>query len=350
MRIGLYGMPTAGKTYILDKLDFIEVIVGSKLLRDYDPEFDNRDEAGREQDRKDVARLMMEKDTFIMDGHYAFGNEIAFTEDEGMMYEIYLYLYVNPEVLSQRMKSSEKNQKYLKYDIEAWQNNEINGLREYCHRHNKDFYVIDNPPHNTNEDVDRVVNFIREIVNGYSCVSYAKRCADDIIQKSNSNEIVLLDGDKTLTIEDSSRAVFDYSTNLYDGNFYTGYQAWKQNREFQQYGSKDLTEMPVRLNRKIMSALTSDSYILTSGHEKVWRFISNQLGLTFYCGIEMSAETKLYITKLLQDAGKYVVAYGDGMNDYYMLKQADEGYLIAKEDGSLSRSLMGKDTEGLIIV
>ena len=350
MRIGLYGMPTAGKTYILDKLDFIEVIVGSILLRDYDPEFDNRDEAGREQDRKDVARLMMEKDTFIMDGHYAFGNEIAFTEDEGMMYEIYLYLYVNPEVLSQRMKSSEKNQKYLKYDIEAWQNNEINGLREYCHRHNKDFYVIDNPPHNTNEDVDRVVNFIREIVNGYSCVSYAKRCADDIIQKSNSNEIVLLDGDKTLTIEDSSRAVFDYSTNLYDGNFYTGYQAWKQNREFQQYGSKDLTEMPVRLNRKIMSALTSDSYILTSGHEKVWRFISNQLGLTFYCGIEMSAETKLYITKLLQDAGKYVVAYGDGMNDYYMLKQADEGYLIAKEDGSLSRSLMGKDTEGLIIV
>ena len=350
MRIGLYGMPTAGKTYILDKLDFIEVIVGSKLLRDYDPEFDNRDEAGREQARKDVARLMMEKDTFIMDGHYAFGNEIAFTEDEGMMYEIYLYLYVNPEVLSQRMKSSEKNQKYLKYDIEAWQNNEINGLREYCHRHNKDFYVIDNPPHNTNEDVDRVVNFIREIVNGYSCVSYAKRCADDIIQKSNSNEIVLLDGDKTLTIEDSSRAVFDYSTNLYDGNFYTGYQAWKQNREFQQYGSKDLTEMPVRLNRKIMSALTSDSYILTSGHEKVWRFISNQLGLTFYCGIEMSAETKLYITKLLQDAGKYVVAYGDGMNDYYMLKQADEGYLIAKEDGSLSRSLMGKDTEGLIIV
>ena len=350
MRIGLYGMPTAGKTYILDKLDFIEVIVGSILLRDYDPEFDNRDEAGREQDRKDVARLMMEKDTFIMDGHYAFGNEIAFTEDEGMMYEIYLYLYVNPEVLSQRMKSSEKNQKYLKYDIEAWQNNEINGLREYCHRHNKDFYVIDNPPHNTNEDVDRVVNFIREIVNGYSCVSYAKRCADDIIQKSNSNEIVLLDGDKTLTIEDSSRAVFDYSTNLYDGNFYTGYQAWKQNREFQQYGSKDLTEMPVRLNRKIMSALTSDSYILTSGHEKVWGFISNQLGLTFYCGIEMSAETKLYITKLLQDAGKYVVAYGDGMNDYYMLKQADEGYLIAKEDGSLSRSLMGKDTEGLIIV
>ena len=30
MRIGLYGMPTSGKTHILDRIDFIEVLVGSK--------------------------------------------------------------------------------------------------------------------------------------------------------------------------------------------------------------------------------------------------------------------------------------------------------------------------------
>lgn len=350
MRIGLYGMPTAGKTYILDRLDFIEVIVGSKLLREYDPEFDNRDEAGREQDRKDVARLMMEKETFIMDGHYAFGDEIAFTEDEGRMYEVYLYLYVDPDVLVHRMKSSEKNQKYLKYDIEKWQNTEINGLREYCHSQNKDFYVVDNPPDNSSEDVDSVIEFIRDIVNGYSCASYAERCANDILQKSESNEIILLDGDKTLTIEDSSNAVFGYKTHLYDGNFYTGYQAWKQNREFERYSFDDLTEMPVRFNEKVKTALTEDSYILTSGHERVWRYISRQLGIGFYYGTEMSAETKLYITKLLQAAGKYVIAYGDGMNDYYMLKQANEGHLVAKQDGSISRSLKGRNTGGLIIV
>ena len=43
MRLGLYGMPTAGKTYILDKIDFIDVIIGSKLLRSFDPYFDSRD-------------------------------------------------------------------------------------------------------------------------------------------------------------------------------------------------------------------------------------------------------------------------------------------------------------------
>ena len=42
--------------------------------------------------------------------------------------------------------------------------------------------------------------------------------------------------------------------------------------------------------------------------------------------------------------------YGDGMNDYYMLKQADEGFLVMKQDSSISRSLKGKDLEGLKLV
>ena len=350
MRIGLYGMPTAGKTYILDQIDFIDVIVGSKLLREYDPDFDIRDEAGREHDRKEVAKLMLEKNTFIMDGHYAFGDEIAFTEDEGRMYDVYLYLYLSPDVLQQRMAESEKNEKYRKYDVRKWQNKEITGLRDYCHKHNKDFYVIDNPPENSFEDTNEIIEFIRDIVNGYSCVKFAKKCTEDILQKSKSDRIVLIDGDKTLTIEDTSGAVFGYKTHLYDGNFYTGYQAWKQDKEFEQYSFEDLTEMPVHLNKKVMAALTGDTFILTSGHERVWRYISEQLGIGFYYGTEMSAETKLYITKGLQDAGKKVVAYGDGMNDYYMLMQADEGYLVKKENGTISRSLKGKSTEGLIIV
>ena len=44
------------------------------------------------------------------------------------------------------MRESDKNKKYLSYDIEKWQINEIESLRDYCHKSNKDFYVIDNPP------------------------------------------------------------------------------------------------------------------------------------------------------------------------------------------------------------
>ena len=92
------------------------------------------------------------------------------------------------------------------------------------------------------------------------------------------------------------------------------------------------------------------AFILTSGHEKVWKYISNSLGIVCYYGVEMSAETKLFIAKIIQAAGKQVKAYGDGMNDYYMLRQADEGYLVTKPDGGISRSLRGKDLGGLRIV
>lgn len=350
MRIGLYGMPTSGKTYILDRIDFMEVVNGSRLLREYDPDFNTRDEEDKEKDRKAIARLMREKADFIMDGHYAFGDEIAFTEDDGRLYDVYLYLYVDPLILRARMNDSEKNRKYLHYNVEDWQNKEVAGLRRYCHEHNKDFYVIDNPPKNTFDDVSDVIRFIREIVNGYSCVSFAKECADDILKKSTSSIVVLFDGDKTLTREDSSYVMFGYRTHLYDGNFYTGYQSWKQNEEFKEYIFPEINKIPVHFNKDICKQLDENSYILTSGHEKIWRFIACELHVPVYYGMQMSAETKLYITKLLQDAGKRVSAYGDSMNDYYMLKQADQGYLVTKEDGSVSRSLIGKDMEGLNLV
>ena len=350
MRIGLYGMPAAGKTYILNQIDFIETAAGGRLLRECDPDFDSRDETGRETARKAFAKKMAQKESFIMDGHYAFGSETAFTEDDGRMYDAFLYLYISPEILKTRMESSEKNRKYLRYDIEKWQDDEIVSLREYCHRHNKDFYVIDNPLENSFSDVSEVVRFIRDIVSGYSCVAYAKKCTNEILKQSHSEIILLFDGDKTLTKEDSSNAVFGYKTHLYDGNFYTGYQAWRQSEEFKQYRFPAEDKMSVRINEIVRKQIGEASFILTSGHERVWNYIAGQLNIPYFGGMEMSAETKFFITKRLQEAGKTVIAYGDGMNDYYMLKQADKGFLVTKSDGSISKSLKGKNVEGLIFV
>ena len=350
MRIGLYGMPTAGKTHILDKIDFIEVLVGSKLLREYDPDFDNQPESVREQDRKAVANIMLSKEYFIMDGHYAFGDTIAFTEEEGNMYDVYLYLYIDPTVLKDRIENSLKNQKYARFDTAEWQRREIEGLREYCHNHNKDFYVIDNPPTNRFDDVSQIIDFIKDIKNGYSCVEFAKKCADSIIKSAASDKVYLLDGDKTITREDTSCSILSYKTNLYDGNFYTGYQAWKQRKEFENYSCPDLDTIEFNFNRNILDQICSPAYILTSGNETIWKHISQILDIPCFNGVEMSAETKLYITKILQSAGITVIAYGDGMNDYYMLKQADQGFLKTKQNGEISRSLKGKDLEGLTFV
>lgn len=350
MRIGLYGMPTAGKTYILNKLDFIEVMEGSVLLREICLDFDSEEEGGKNIARKELAKRLLKKETFIMDGHYAFGDKVAFTDMDGRLYDIILYLYISPDVLMHRMRESDKNRKYLYYNIKEWQMYEIESLREYCHENNKDFYVIDNPKDNYFNDVIEVVEFIKAIVNGFSCKRLAADCAEKILSCTNSDVITLFDGDKTITKEDSSHAAFGYTTNIYDGNFYTGFQSWKQAKEFKAYSFDDLKELPVTLNEKVCKALNKDSFILTSGHERVWRFISGCLGVPFFSGIEMSAETKFFITKLLQEAGKTVIAYGDGMNDYYMLKKADTGYLVTKADGGISKSLKGRDLGGVEIV
>ncbi|MCR4611710.1 MAG: HAD family hydrolase [Lachnospiraceae bacterium] len=350
MRIGLYGMPTAGKSYILDKIDFIKVVAGSKMLHKICPNFESGNEEVKNRARRKLAEQLISTETFIMDGHYSFGDEISFTESDGRLYDVFLYLYISPEVLRKRMETSERNRRYLSFDLEAWQKSEIEGLRIYCHQNNKDFYVLDNPTENQFEDVTIVIDFIRAVVNGYSCVSLADKCVKDILLKSKSDVVTLMDGDKTITVEDSSNKVFGYITHLYDGNFYTGYQSWKQSKEFEQYCFDDLTQMPVSLNKKVCKEIDGDTYILTSGHERIWDYISKRLGVPYYFGAEMSAETKLYVTKKLQKTGKRVIAYGDSMNDYYMIKQADEGFLVTKKDSSISRSLKGKDMEGLKLV
>ncbi len=350
MRIGLYGLPTAGKSFILDRIDFLEAVAGSKLLHWYDPEFENKDKAGRDADRRAIAKIMQSKSDFIMDGHYAFGEEISFTEDDGNLYDVFLYLFVDPKTLSARIAKSLKNSKYLKYDIAEWQNREITELRKYSHSHNKDFYVLDNPPENQFDDIEILLDFIRAIKGGYSCVNYAKACSTAILEESDGETITLLDGDKTLTIEDSSLQSLGYTTRLFDGNYYTGYQAWKHHNELKNCSVPVFSKMPVNLNDRVLSLIGGNPYILTSGHKKVWQYISTRLEIPFFGGEQMSADTKYYITKNLQEAGKTVIAFGDSMNDYYMMKQANVGYLICKQDGQVSQSLKGCDLEGLILV
>ena len=350
MRIGLYGMPTAGKSYIMERIDFMPSFNGSKLLREMLPDFDAASESDRNLTRQRLADKLRDIDSFIMDGHYAFGNQVVFTESDGLLYDVFIYLYISPDKLMERMKVSERNCKYLKYDISEWQKREVESLRAYCHINEKDFYVLDNPPENVFDDVSEIIDFIKDVSDGYSCVALAGDIAKDILEKSKSDTIILMDGDKTLTLEDTSNKVFGYQTHLYDGNFYTGYQSWKQGKEFDDYCFKDLDHMPVALNEKIYKEIGHDTFILTSGHERIWGYISKELNVPFYYGREMSAETKLYVTKRLQKADKKVIAYGDGMNDYYMLKQADKGYLVTKKDSSISRSLKGKNLEGLNLV
>lgn len=416
MRIGFYGLPCAGKSFILNEIknrNIMNVIEGSITMKALFPEFDSSNEKEKQEIRIKFAKWLSSKEDFIMDGHYAFGNDVVFTEADGMLYDTFFYLYIDPKILQKRMELSEKNKKYAKFDIETWQQLEIEELRAYCHKNEKDFFIIDNPFYNSFCDTNEVIAFIEEIYNGYSCVKFAKNCVSQILEKEKLTEtIILFDGDKTISLKDTSNLLYGYTTNIFDNNFYTGYQSWRHDKNYMEnfvkksrqiflkeeqtdhFKKKEQVEhrtnneftcvheqvikadceclfykkdckskfylcevsdsenrvLDISFNDFVVSKIKEHSYIITSGDGAIWEQIAKYFQIGYFYGNQMSADTKYFIAKFLRQAGKKVLAYGDSMNDYYMLKEADEGYLVAKQDGSISKSLHNMDLGEITIV
>lgn len=356
MRIGLYGLPCAGKSFFLDKVKSFEVIAGSRRLLEINPDFHSLTPVDQNSIRWQFADEMKAKDGFIVDGHYSFGDTVVFTEADGELYDAFVYLYVVPEILESRMKDSVKNRRYAELDIEKWQLFEIEELRKYCHQRNKDFYIVDNPGLGCFTDVSLVLDFIDSLACGFSCIDFAQKCAEEILKETVATDtITLLDGDKTITTEDSSGKI-GYSTHLFDNNFYTGFQSWRHNLEFSDFlktnniSVGDIDELGLKFNEAVLEKIEGKGFIITSGYYGIWKKLADKLNLPLFYGNQMAAESKYFITKELQRAGKRVIAIGDGMNDYYMIKQADKGYVVPKSDGSLSRSLKNRNMEGVEIV
>ena len=351
MKIAIYGLPCAGKTHVLKRVEGIEVLEGSSLLKATAPDFHKRTPAEKEIARKQLAKCLGARDGFIMDGHYAFGSNVVFTEEDKALYDAFLYLRIDPEIIRQRMTASKKNGGYAALDIGRWQELEIKELRSHCHEANKDFYVLDNPSSGSFEDVTPVLDFISEINRGFSCVGFAKSIAEDICRHSPDGEINLVDGDGTLTPDDTASVAYGYRTDVFDGNYYTGYQSWLHHRALgraiaeNRSGYADSYDPPIAHFAQNLDSKSTT--ILTSGPEHIWRKVAERLDLLLFAGPEMSADAKYFVSKFLQDAGRRVLAYGDSMNDYHMLKGASVGFLVEKPDGTISRSLRDADLKGL---
>lgn len=346
MKCAIYGMPCSGKSTLLAKLSCLEVVQGSVWLakaseKQYGKRFRDLLAAEQDQLRKAFIASLAKKDNIIVDGHYAFGDHVVFTEEDGACYDVFFYLYEDPQVLASRMRESNKNQKYLSYDLSSWQRNEINALREFCHRTEKDFYVIDHR--------DFALEFIDDVCHGYSCVEMAKRVVNQICDKlSERDRLYLVDGDRTFSRFDMSKHALKYQTNLFDGNFYTGFQFWLQAKEFARLGDFKLTANDIALNETLLQMIdVSSTVLLTCGHPEIWRSVSKVAGVSICAsGPEMSADTKYHIAAMLKKTGRFVeiVAHGDSFCDWYMLQET-KGCIWIKD--RLSRSFSNQKLEGL---
>ena len=146
MKYALYGLPCAGKTTLLNGLT-IPVIHGSAELNKMSSgNFSVLSDTKKYEFRiKFAEKLKTRNDSFISDGHYSFPNGVVFTEADGELYDVFIYLYCEPEIIGDRLKSSSKNKRFEKLSVEQirkWQNFELENLRFECHKRNKDFYVV----------------------------------------------------------------------------------------------------------------------------------------------------------------------------------------------------------------
>lgn len=346
----LYGLPCSGKTTLMNELS-IPVIHGSKILNDMlSGSFSQLSNDEKNKLRIEYTQMLScRSDTFISDGHYSFLDDVVFTQNDGDLYDVFLYLYCEPKVILKRFQVSSKNSRFAYLSEESiykWQNYEIESLRSECHARCKDFYVV--------RDIssDELQFFICKINKGYSSYSIAVGIADKIMRNYPTPcEVHICDGDKTIITQDSFRLCTDnYVTNIFDGGFYTGYQSFAFSKETAglDYNVNKLSD--ICINDTVYDMVRDKNYvILSSGITSLWERIASRLGLkNVVADTNISADTKYFVVRILQDNGYSVTAYGDGRNDYYMLKQADTGYLYI---GSyLSRSLRKTDLSGISLL
>ena len=351
MRIAIYGLPSSGKTTLIEKIPNVRALCGrQELERLSGGEFSNMSEEDKRRIRIRYTEYLSElnDDVVVSDGHYSFVDNVVFTPNDGDIYDVIFYLYCNPAELKNRLAASEKNEKYSSLSeetIKQWQEFEIESLRAECHLRNKDFYVITD-----NNESTAFYHFFSEVVRGLSATDYAKSVATKICElypATENEEIVLVDGDKTIIEQDSFRFCYDGKTKVFDGDHYTGYQSFLFSKELEDLGPIPDSIRDISLNEDVMNMLQGKRYvILSSGITSVWNKLKELWNFTEVIADPMiSADTKYYIAKYIKTAGYRVTAIGDSKNDFYMLKEADIGYM--QIGNRISRSLLNANLDGL---
>lgn len=350
MRFALYGLPCAGKTTLMCSLQEVFVVHGSDTLRSISGgNFSSLSEKEKESARIAYTEYLttLPAEIILSDGHFSFGNEIVFTEADAKVYDVFFYLYCDPNILKDRYSFSAKNESYADLSIQrisSWQQFEIESLREECHRRNKDFYVL--PASSISGEM--LEQFIHRIYDGFSCFTQAEYIVKEIKSLFPTPcHLHIVDGDKTIIKQDSFRVCSTHKTSCFDGDFYTGYQSLCFSDETSNLLFDYDKVATLQLNPLVYDRVQNVPYvILSAGITRLWKAVGEHLGLSpVFADPTISADTKYFVVKILQNAGYTISAYGDSKNDLYMLRAADHGFLYVGD--RISRSITAASTSGL---
>ena len=366
MKFVLYGLPCAGKDYLLERMPFIEHIKGSEWL--------NAQCGGKfremPEDKQNALRIKfieyvkeMDFRNIIVDGHYAFpegdGFRKAFTESDGDCYDVFVYLDTPVETIFNRIQDSEKNTIYSKLtqsDLQVWRDYEVDALFHEALVRGKEFILLD-------YDLDNIITFMSGMADGTirTAPQVSRANADRVIEATGGKRrIILSDGDKTLTITDLTKSVPVPEElkvhGVFDGDRYTTYQFWRARQTHASLDDLDERYEQALSNVEFDEPILNDlskidgwKVIVTAGLEGLWQKAAELTGvMDMAVGSDpkgysnMSQLGKAYFCRYLREAGFEVIALGYNMVDYYMLMEADRGYIIAhaKRNATLQSTVL----------
>lgn len=177
MRIGIFGMPMAGKTFLLEvakKQYGWNVFSRNEMLQEILLDISthcNMDQAYAEKiARKMLAMKLQKEDDFLIDGYYSSDSELVFLRDDINVYDVFVYLYVDIDILRHRLGNSEK-EKYQQYAmwpsacLQGWQDADIDNLRYICNKYNKKFFVLGYPAEGKEMDINAYCDFLFALKN-----------------------------------------------------------------------------------------------------------------------------------------------------------------------------------------
>lgn len=369
MKIAIYGVSRSGKDYLIEHLVAhlstkgmsLLHIKGSSYLNDlsldkYGCKFKQLEDAGQDQIRQqfieEVNELEKNNGNIVVDGHYAFYDEEmnfrkVFTDADLNFYDLFFYIDTNSEFVVDRMRNSpgdKRNDKYTIDDIVRWKNFEIDNMTNDLVAIGKELHVI-------RYESDEVFEYFDGVFSGDYDSNLLADKALSTIDLSCVQNVILVDCDKTLSIEDTSMMVFkqrQIDDSPLKDNFkydrYSNYQSFFGHRYFDNTGLfdddgyYDALKNSLHFNESLINDLKTIKNVkvlaITAGNQSLWR----RLLLEYELPIEvldtkriMSKFVKYFVAKKLRDQGKFVVAIGDSMIDSLMLGVANKAYIVANK-------------------
>ncbi|KAK6329823.1 hypothetical protein TWF730_006120 [Orbilia blumenaviensis] len=397
--VGIYGIPGSGKSFVLRELErelgsnMFQFYEGSQVIAELVPggleEFKKLEDREKTNWRQiaiqSIGKHCLDNNLVgIVAGHYMFWDEDSnwgqpvFTKEDGNIFTHIIYLDVPADVASEQ-RINDKNRvrpSCSLQHLQKWKETEKEELRDLCYQ-NKILFSVVSPWSKILEQIKRLLdNFSKHRE------EYNRACVEDEVDKiledfSEIQTMLVLDGDRTLSEEDTGRIFWDlvfqekgltnqvpplkrlFGSSL--GYSYTAfrqaallYQGVAEESDFDRLCRNVASSIVIypeflQLLKKVLEHKHVGAVVVTCGLRLVWEKIIERQGLAGKIKVigggrladklVIDAAAKTVVVKRLKMHGVYVFAFGDSILDLPMLSKADEAIVVVGGEKTRSKTM-----------